>query len=59
MASCKPKGYLGLFETEEDAFQAYKQYKESFIGSVAFEYERQIDVRAYKSLIDYKVEFDD
>ena len=59
MASCKPKGYLGLFETEEDAFQAYKQYKESFIRSVAFEYERQIDVRAYKSLIDYKVEFDD
>ena len=59
MASCKPKGYLGLFETEEDAFLVYKKYKESFIRSVAFEYEQLIDTRAYKSLIDYRVEFDD
>lgn len=59
MCSCDPKGYIGLFATEYDAFLAYKKYKESFIKAVAIEYKQQLDARAYKSLIDYSVEFDD
>ena len=59
MGSCEPKGYLGLFNTEQEAFLAYKTYKEALIKDIAIEYEQHLDFRVYKSLIEYRVEFGD
>ena len=51
--------HLGLFVTPEDAFQAYKAYKESYIKEVANEYRTQLDPRAYQALLNYTVEITD
>ena len=59
MCSCSPKGYLGLFNTSQEAFVAYKNYKEALIKSVANEYKEQLDQRVYQALINYTVEITD
>lgn len=59
MCSCSPKGYLGLFDTSQEAFMVYKNYKEVLIKSVAEEYAHQLDQRVYKALMDYSVKIDD
>ena len=51
--------YLGLFNTPEEAFLAYKQAKEEYIKEVAEEYKGKIDNRAYEALMNYEVEIDD
>ena len=51
--------YLGLFNTELEAFKAYKKAKESFIKEQAEKYKSQIDPRAYNALMSYTVEIDD
>ena len=51
--------YLGYFKTELEAFNAYKQAKESFVKEQANEWKGQIDVRAYEALMNYTVEIDD
>ena len=51
--------YLGSFKTELEAFNAYKQTKESFIKEQANNWKSQIDERAYEALINYKVEITD
>ena len=51
--------YLGLFKTETEAFNAYKQAKESFVKEQANKYKSQIDPRAYNALMNYKVEITD
>ncbi len=59
---CKNKGkreYLGSFKTEIEAFNAYKQAKESFIKEQAEKWKGQIDDRAYNALMNYQVEIDD
>ena len=59
---CKNKGkqeHLGCFNTEIEAFNAYKQAKESFIKEQAEKYKSQIDPRAYNALMDYEVEVTD
>ena len=58
----KSKGrseYLGLFKTEIEAFNAYKQAKESFIKEQANKWKGKIDIRAYNALINYTVNIDD
>ena len=58
----KTKGkreYLGLFNTELEAFKAYKKAKESFIKEQAEKYKSQIDERAYNALMKYEVNIDD
>lgn len=59
MCSCSPKGYLGLFNTSQEAFVEYKNYKEALIKSVANEYKDQLDQRVYQALINYTVEITD
>lgn len=54
----KQKG-LGYHPTEEDAFQAYKVYKEALIKQIANEYKSQLDPRAYDALLNYRVEITD
>ena len=51
--------YLGLFNTELEAFNAYKQAKESFVKEQANKWKEQIDDRAYNALMNYTVEITD
>ena len=51
--------HLGCFKTEIEAFNAYKQAKESFIKEQANKWKSQIDDRAYEALMNYTVEITD
>ena len=51
--------FLGYFNTELEAFNAYKTAKESFVKEQANEWKSQIDERAYNALMNYQVEIDD
>ena len=51
--------HLGFFNTELEAFNAYKQAKESFVKEQAEKWESQIDPRAYNALMNYTVEITD
>ena len=54
----KPK-FLGRFETIEEAFEKYKEYKEAHIKLVAEKWKHLIDFRAYDALMKYEVEVTD
>ena len=59
---CKNKGkqeHLGLFNTEIEAFNAYKQAKEAFVKEQATKWKSQIGERVYKALMNYEVSIDD
>jgi hypothetical protein len=53
--------FLGTFNTELEAFNAYKREKESYIKSVALKYfqEGKITEMVYNALINYQVECND
>ena len=51
--------WLGVFNTEIEAFNAYKQAKESFVKEQADEWKGKIDDRAYNALMNYTVDIDD
>ena len=51
--------YLGLFNTEIEAFNAYKTAKEAFIKELANKWKSQIDPKAYEALMNYEVNIDD
>ena len=51
--------HLGYFKTELEAFNAYKQAKESFVKEQANVWKSQIDIRAYEALMKYQVEITD
>lgn len=51
--------YLGCYDTPEQAFQAYKNFKEKYIKDVAEEYKDQIPTKLYNAMIQYKIEIDD
>ena len=51
--------FLGYFKNPHDAFNAYKDEKESHIRYLAKKFKDQIDPRAYKALMIYKVEITD
>ena len=53
------KNYLGLFDTPELAFSAYKTFKEAHIKELAEKYKDTIDPRAYQALLNYEVSIDD
>ena len=50
---------IGYFDTELEAFEAYKEYKEKLVRKRVRSYKEQIDKRAYKALINYTVDIDD
>ena len=54
----KPE-HLGDFNTELEAFNAYKTAKESFVKEQANKWKGKIDERAYEALINYEVHIDD
>lgn len=51
--------YLGYFDSQEEAFQTYKAYKEGIIKQIAEQYKDQLDPRAYQALLNYTVEVTD
>ncbi len=58
----KSKGkqeHLGYFNTELEAFNVYKEAKESFVKEQANKFKSQIDERAYNALMSYAVEITD
>lgn len=55
----KTRKYLGSFNSEIEAFNVYKEFKQKTIKQVAEQYKSQIDPRAYKALINYEVNIDD
>ena len=57
-ARCSDK-HLGWFNTEIEAFNAYKQSKEDYIKSLANKWKDQIDPRVYEALMKYEVEITD
>lgn len=50
---------LGSYSTPEEAFNAYKVFKEKVIKGVAEEYKSIIDPRVYEAMIAYRVEITD
>ena len=47
--------FLGSYNTIEEAFLAYKTFKEATIRQVAEQYKAVVDVRAYNALMRYEV----
>ena len=51
--------HLGSFKTELEAFNTYKQAKETFVKEQANKWKDKIDPRAYDALMNYEVGIDD
>jgi hypothetical protein len=47
--------FLGCFDTEAEAFLAYKEAKEMYVREVAEFYKSQIDLRVYEFLVNYRI----
>ena len=56
---CNSKGHIGIYDTIEESFQAYKNIKEETIKEVADKYKVQITPDVYKALYNYSVEIND
>ena len=58
IAQCSTKRasqHIGIFNTAEEAFNAYKQVKEAFIKAQAAKWKAFIDPRAYEALMAYTI----
>ena len=58
-AQCNEDGakrYLGRYSTPDEAFQAYKLFKEEYIKRMANLYRQYLPLNVYQAMIDYKVE---
>lgn len=51
--------HLGLYDTPEEAFLAYKHAKEQYIKEVAEEYKDKIPNKLYEAMMNYEVEITD
>jgi hypothetical protein len=51
--------YLGVYDTKEEAFNAYKSYKEQYVKKVAEDYKSHIPVTLFEALMNYVVEITD
>lgn len=50
---------LGSFETAEEAFARYKEYKEDFIKDMAEQYRNKIPDKVYQAMMNWKIEIGD
>lgn len=50
---------IGYFQSKTEAFNAYKIKKEEYLKNLADKYYNSIDIRAYQSLIRYKIDIND
>ena len=51
--------HLGIYDTQEKAFEVYKYYKEKNIKQIADYYKEQIPINLYNALYEYEVEITD
>ena len=51
--------YLGHFNTEIEAFEKYKKFKEEYIKQVADLYKNVIPKKLYLALYNYQIEMED
>lgn len=51
--------HIGVYETPEEAFEAYKEVKEEYIKLKADKWKNLIDTRVYEAMYNYKVEITD
>lgn len=51
--------YIGIYESEEEAFAHYKTHREEAIRNIAIEYKNKIPKNLYKALIEYNIEIQD
>ena len=51
--------YLGRYNTPENAFEVYKQFKEKYIKEIADYYKEQIPKKLYDGMCKYQVEITD
>jgi hypothetical protein len=61
-ARCRNRGKrinIGEYSTKEEAFKAYKAYKENLIKEIANEYKSQIPMSLYQAMVEYEVEITD
>ena len=61
-ASCnkyKQSISLGVYNTQEEAFDAYKNFKEQYIKEVADLYKEYIPQKLYNALYEYEIEITD
>lgn len=59
LAFCGKKIKIGTFDTEEEAFNAYKEYKEKFIKDMAEKYKNKIPYCAYEAMMNWVVDEND
>ena len=50
---------LGLYDTPQEAFQAYKEFKEAYINKVANDYIEDIPFNLYQAMINYEIDIED
>ena len=50
---------FGTFDTAEEAFGRYKEYKEKFIKDMAIQYKGKIPDKVYQAMMNWKIEIDD
>ena len=50
---------LGMYDTPEEAFYAYKEYKERLIKEIADNYKNEIPVDLYEAMYKYEVDIND
>ena len=53
------RSHLGVYNTQEKAFEVYKQFKENYIKQIADYYKEQIPISLYNALYEYEVEITD
>ena len=51
--------HLGSFETELEAFVAYKEAKAAYVAEVAEKWKGKIDDKVYQALLEWKIEITD
>lgn len=55
----KERVFLGYYNTSEEAFKVYKEFKEAYIKQVADEYKGRIPDRLYEAMYRWEVEITD
>lgn len=50
---------LGCFDSAENAFAMYKEYKEDFIKNMAKQYKDVIPDKVYEAMMNWKIEIND
>lgn len=62
MSQCNDGGtvqHLGIYDTPNEAFNVYKEFKEKLIKQVADEYKGLIPKELYEAMYEYEVDIND